>query len=192
MVRPAAGPCFASLQLFLLPDIAAAASLLMSLPLQDLPGCAYLASSPNGRPYELEPTLANITHAIMVVMGWVSSSSRKMCPPSLSDLSLALSLSQRRTLQVDALYSTHFLMPVIQCIFFWLLMNQQRSPYIFEYQVSQRVTKHLSALGDDSVMQEIARFPSYHIPQSINQSQTSPCETKPSRTLHPHSALQPA
>ena len=71
----------------------------------------------------------------------------------------------------------HFLMPLIKCIFlcllfntffFSLLINQQRSPYTFEYQVSQRVTKHLSALGDDSVMQEIARYPSHCTPQLIN------------------------
>ncbi len=72
---------------------------------QDLPGCSYLAASPNGRPYELQPTLENTARAIMLVLGLSSSSSSSSSssnsrPPSLSDVSHALSLSQGRTLQV--------------------------------------------------------------------------------------------
>ncbi len=65
---------------------------------QDLPGCAYLATSPNSRPYELQPTLANVARAIMVILGLNSDSSDR--PPSLAHLSRALSLSQGRALQV--------------------------------------------------------------------------------------------
>jgi hypothetical protein len=71
------------------------------LALQDLPGCAYLASSPSGTPYELQPTLTNVAHVIMLIMGFSSSSSSGSArPPSMSDLSHALFLSQGRTMQV--------------------------------------------------------------------------------------------
>jgi hypothetical protein len=79
----------------------------------------------------------------MLIMGFSSSSSSSSSssarPPSMSDLSRALFLSQGRTMQV---------------VLFGFCAN---TPLTAQLQVQQRVTKHLSALGDDSVMQEIAR-----------------------------------
>lgn len=36
--------------------------------LSDLPGCEYLAQSPNGRPYELAPTVSNVLRALQVLL----------------------------------------------------------------------------------------------------------------------------
>jgi hypothetical protein len=79
--------------------------ILIALPPQDLPGCEYLASSPNGRPYELMPTVANIVRAIMVItgLGFGGGSAPTDRPLSLADLSLAMKLSQRRAMQVAPL-----------------------------------------------------------------------------------------
>ena len=54
--------------------------------LSDLPGCEYFLKSPNGRPYELIPTIANISKALQIVL--VGRGNEKVEPEwtSLQDL----------------------------------------------------------------------------------------------------------
>eukprot|EP00934_Nitzschia_sp_Nitz4_P005038 Nitzschia sp. Nitz4//scaffold36_size144017//76237//78126//NITZ4_003097-RA/size144017-processed-gene-0.48-mRNA-1//1//CDS//3329549489//5028//frame0 len=42
--------------------------------LSNISGCDYLTKSPNGQPYELTPTLANVSHVVQILLGLESSS----------------------------------------------------------------------------------------------------------------------